>query len=373
MRTVLVCFEYPSLNGGENSFLAALPSLRAAGWMVRAAAPPGGPLAEALRQHGVSVTPLHLCDQAGRRLPQAECRRRLSRTITADPPAVVHANSLAMSRLVGPVARQLGIPSLGYLRDIVGLSRQAVTDLNDNSRLLAVSHATAEFHVRAGLNGAKTWVLYNGVDLDRFRARKPTGYLHRELQLPAASVLLGRIGQVGVRKGLDVVLQAFARLAETDADLHWLIVGERHSTKAEACAFEMNLRRQSESLGYRNRVHFVGRREDVARLLGELTLLVHAARQEPLGRVLLEAAASRIPVIATNAGGTAEIFPSGRAAAWLVAPDDPAALAAAIGTLRADHARRSAVASAGEQLVRCRFSATRCGQLLALHLESVCR
>ena len=57
------------------------------------------------------------------------------------------------------------------------------------------------------------------------------------------------------------------------------------------------------------RVHFLGNRHDVAQLLSECTALVHAARQEPLGRVLLEAAACGTAVVATDVGGTREIFP----------------------------------------------------------------
>jgi glycosyltransferase involved in cell wall biosynthesis len=67
-------------------------------------------------------------------------------------------------------------------------------------------------------------------------------------------------------------------------------------------------------------VHFLGVRNDVSEILNELTILLHTARQEPLGRVLLEAAASQVPVIATNVGGTGEIF------APLVHQQQPAAI-----------------------------------------------
>ena len=64
------------------------------------------------------------------------------------------------------------------------MSRQAIADLNCHSRLLAVSEATRQFHVAQGLAGEKTFVLYNGIDLEQFRPRPPTGYLHRQLGLP---------------------------------------------------------------------------------------------------------------------------------------------------------------------------------------------
>jgi glycosyltransferase involved in cell wall biosynthesis len=71
-----------------------------------------------------------------------------------------------------------------------------------------------------------------------------------------------------------------------------------------------------------------------------LTLLVHPARQEPLGRVLLEAAAAGRAIVATDVGGTREIFPPESDAACLVPPDDVVAMARAIEELLHDPARR---------------------------------
>ena len=62
--------------------------------------------------------------------------------------------------------------------------------------------------------------------------------------------------------------------------------------------------------------------------LRQINVLAHPALQEPLGRVLLEAAASQTPVVATKVGGTAEIF--GDNAALLVNAGDVHGLAAAL-------------------------------------------
>ena len=87
----------------------------------------------------------------------------------------------------------------------------------------------------------------------------------------------------------------------------------------------------------------------MCRLLGELSLLVHAARQEPLGRVLLEAAAAGVPIIATDVGGTQEIFPPEQIAARLVPPGDSDSLAAAMLEMLGDPALQSRLSTA----VRC--------------------
>ena len=97
--------------------------------------------------------------------------------------------------------------------------------------------------------------------------------------------------------------------------MHYVIVGQRHSEKAESRQFatigqgHARLACTQRARAAPARVHFLGVRNDVCRLLDELTLLVHPARQEPLGRVLLEAAAAGVAVIATDVGGTPEIFP----------------------------------------------------------------
>jgi glycosyltransferase involved in cell wall biosynthesis len=112
-----------------------------------------------------------------------------------------------------------------------------------------------------------------------------------------------------MRKGLDTLLAAAGRIAGGQPNAHFLIVGQRYSQKQEAFEYEAALHAVASQPPLAGRVHFLGLRDDMPGLLNELALLVHAARQEPLGRVLLEAAASAVPVIATAVGGTAEIFP----------------------------------------------------------------
>jgi glycosyltransferase involved in cell wall biosynthesis len=331
---LLVLFEYPTLCGGEQSMLCLLPSIQRAGWRVRAVAPVTGRLAEALAAIGVEVLPHTFHDPAGVRRPLETCRAELAELFVRVRPDLLHANSLSMARLSGPVAAEHGLPSIGHLRDIVRLSRRAVGDVNRHMALLTVSRAARDFHVAQGIEPAQMSVLYNAVDLGVFRPRPPSGYLHRELRLPAEARLVASIGQIGPRKGWDQLLLAMRQIASDQADIHLLIVGERFSDKAESVHFERNLRNMAAVPPLIGRVHFLGWRTDVAELLPELALLAHAARQEPLGRVLLEAAACACPVVATDVGGTAEIFAAqDERQAILVPREDSQALASAIQTL----------------------------------------
>ena len=354
MPTIHYLCEFRSLNGGERSMLSVWDGIVEKGYQPVLIGPGEGPLAEAARRRGVRVIGFTATDDAGRRLSQDERRRRLGRLLEEERPELLHANSLAMGRLAGPVTREAGVPSIAHLRDIMKLSRKAVEDLNANTRIIAVSNAVKAFHVAAGLDGAKTHVIYNGVDLETFRPRPASGFLHEELGIPPNAPLVASIGQIGLRKGFDVLAQAAIELSGRFPDVHYLILGERSSDKEESREFERTLRETFGRLG--SRAHFLGVRTDVPRVMSELTLLVHPARQEPLGRVLLEAAASGVAVVATDVGGTEEIFPPGSGTARLVPKDDVGAMVEAMGELLAEETVRGKMGTAARHRAEEAFS-----------------
>jgi glycosyltransferase involved in cell wall biosynthesis len=340
MPRLLVLCEFPTLLGGERSMLATLPFVRAAEFEVFVAAPAIGLLAEELAASGVPHLHWITHDPDGARQPLAALRGAVRQIVRDVQPHLLHANSLSAGRIAGPVTAERGVPGIGHLRDILKLSTQAISDLNANRKLIAVSQATHDFHVAQGLDAAKCTVINNGIDLTEFTPTTPTGYVHRELQLPTDAQLCAVVGQLGLRKGTDVALAAASMLAHRLPNLHWLIIGERTSAKDESRQFEQSLRRVAASPPLAGRVHFLGTRTDMHRLLPECTLLVHAARQEPLGRVLIEAAACGLAVVATCVGGTREIFPPHANAAALVPPESADVLARAVGNLMFDSLRR---------------------------------
>ncbi|MBW3539531.1 MAG: glycosyltransferase [Planctomycetes bacterium] len=348
---VAIVFEYPTLSGGERSMLAVLDRASAEIDAV-ALAPAAGPLAAALGDRGIQHRPLKLHDAAGRRLPLDAACSGLRETMAECDCDLVHANSLAMGRLVGRIADALDVPTVAHLRDIIGLSRAATRDLNANSRLIAVSRATREFHLAQGLAADRVTVLYNGVDCELFHPGPVCGRLRAELGLPDEPLLVLTVGQIGLRKGQDVLAEAAVLIRERLPQAHYVLVGERLSRKPESVAFERSVQQRFEAAGMADRLHRLGSRDDVAVLMNEADLLVHAAHQEPLGRVLLEAAAAGLPIVATDVGGTREILSNG-VSARLVPPARPDLLAAAIVELaHSDELRRSFADAARERVER---------------------
>jgi glycosyltransferase involved in cell wall biosynthesis len=356
MPRLLILCEFPTLLGGERSMLATLPAVTAAGFELHVAAPACGPLAEAISEHGVAHFPWQTRNADGTRRGLGEIRAELAGICQRLKPAIVHANSLSTSRIAGPVTVTFEIPSIGHLRDILKLSPQVVRDLNAHRRLVAVSQATRDFHVAQGIEPAKCEVIYNGIDLNEWRPRQSTGYLHRALKLPPSARLIAVIGQLGIRKGTDIALVAAGRVATHVPDAHWLIAGERTSDKTESRMFEVHLHTFATSPTLKDRVHLLGARSDIAELMSECDLLVHAARQEPLGRVLLEAAACGLAIVATDVGGTREIFPTESNCAAIVPPNDSLVIADAVLSLLRDEASRRALGEAARRRVEQAFN-----------------
>lgn len=366
MLDVVALLEYPSLNGGERSLLSLVDRFSRGDVMLSALAPPEGPLADALVEKAIHHIPFSFQDGYGIRLPLEILRNQLETVLRRHAPDILHANSLSTSRIAGPVAESLGLKSIGHLRDMFRLSSAALKDLNRHTRLLAVSRATLEYHRAAGLSPTKSEILYNGVDLADFSPGNPSGFLHQELGIPPTGQLIGSIGQIAIRKGLEIALQGFCLCANQFPETHLVLVGERFSVKQESIDFERNLRTEVRDSGLSERIHFLGLRDDVQRILPELALLLHTARQEPLGRVLLEAGACQIPIVASDVGGTREIFPL-PSQAILVPAGDPAAVATALSSALGDPQYADDLGRQARIRIAAHFNSARAASALLAH------
>jgi len=347
-QKILLLCEFPQVNGGENSMLATFPALLAAGLLPVVAGPAESPLQRRVEQAGAEFVPFGTEKQgqaAGREELAALCRR-----ITPD---LLHANSLSMARLAGPVMLELPTPSIGHLRDILKLSRKAREDVAQHDLILCVSDATRQAHLNWGLAPKRIEVLHNGVDLAQFSPRpsEVTSELPR----------LGTVGQISLRKGMDVLAAAMEKI-ESPCEL--LVAGERHGEKEETVQVEQTILAAKKT-------RCIGRCETMPDFLRSLTVYVHPARQEPLGRVLLEAAATGLPIVATNVGGTAEIFPPESNAAILVEPDDPAAIATQVERLLSDVQLRNTLAHNARKRMEESFSIEHAAAGLLQHYQAL--
>jgi glycosyltransferase involved in cell wall biosynthesis len=357
---IVVFFEYSTINGGENSMLAAIDQIRTDEsnqlQLIAATTSRDGPLLDRLKAANVPVTPFYLHDDNGDRLERESVigqLRAIADTLNAD---VLHGNSLSMARLLGAANRYVPCPTVCHIRDIMKLSKSAASDVNKNDRLVAVSEATRDFHVQNnGIELDRIKVIHNGInvcnDIDKQDVRRR---IRDELGIPENAIVALTVGQICLRKGLDTLAQAAVQASKSTASIHFILAGERYSAKQESIDFEQSVvdtfRSAPDSLTF----HAIGFRSDVVDLMRAADFLIHAARQEPLGRVLLEAAATGLPTIATNVGGTPEII-THEESGLLVAADDVDAMSASILRLAHEPGLRSELAKQANQKIRQQF------------------
>jgi len=328
-----VLFEYGSLNGGEFSMLAMLDHISRSVIQAVALCPDEGPLKEELIRREIPVFPWpKSVSGAWSDEDRRQQAQFLNQVIQDQKLHLLHANSLTMARRLGQISENLNCPATGHLRDMMSLSRSGIEGLSRLHRLAAVSEATRLDHIGQGLPEAKIKTIYNGVDLDRFRPLPPTGFLKAELGIPQQSHLAAVIGQICLRKGQDDFAAAAVLLKDEFPNLHFVMIGQRHSRKLESVQFDAAITERFQSAGLSHRLHRLEFRNDIPDLLREIDVLVHPARQEPLGRVLLEAAACGKPIMATNVGGTREILKH-QQTALLVPPGRPEELSQGISFL----------------------------------------
>jgi glycosyltransferase involved in cell wall biosynthesis len=222
------------------------------------------------------------------------------------------------------------------------------------------SESAAELET-AGLGAGRTCLIPNGVDVRRFVPAEPaerTG-LRSRLGIPQAVPVALFVGRLERRKGLDILLAAWADLLRRGTPPHLLIAGP-----GDAAAWG----REANALGLRDRITFLGGREDVADLYRAADLFVFPSRGEGCSNAVLEAMASALPVVLADVAGNREAVREDGKAGWLVPAEDPAALAEAVATLTASPALRRELAASARERVLERFDIDRVGaQYLSLY------
>ncbi len=150
--------------------------------------------------------------------------------------------------------------------------------------------------------------------------------LRSALGIPAAGRIVVFVGQLVPIKGLEVLVEAWAMLAQRrriDAGDRLVLIGDGRCRAA--------LQQQARDAGIADAVRFLGSipQEHVGRWLGAANLLCLPSRNEGTPNVVVEALASGIPVVASRVGGVPELVRDGENGC-LVGPGDPAALADAL-------------------------------------------
>lgn len=334
------------IGGSERHLLTLLPALRALGVDARFVGLDDGTPDPFYEQLSALRVPF-------RRVPSPRdtdprLARQLAGIVRAERPDIVHTH-LVHADVYGTMAASLAhaaVVSTKHNDDPfrAGPFRFVERALaRRSSRLICITGALRDFNVRrVGLPSDKIEVIHYGLD-ELPPAWGPAG----GPELPEGARVLLAIARLEQQKGLDVAIAALARVRERHPDTVLVVLGSG--------PLEAELRALARGQGVEDAVHLPGRSGDVAGWLLRAEMLVHPARWEGFGLVLLEAMLASKPIVASRVSSIPEVVDDG-STGLLVPPDDSAALAAAIDALLADPARGVAYGSAGLDRARKRFS-----------------
>ncbi len=242
----------------------------------------------------------------------------------------------------------------GLLRRKLRAARFAVTCTEANRR-----------HLQKVAPGAPVHVVYHGLNAEFARlVKRPAGGSART----DGRLRVLAVGRLVAKKGFDVLVEACARLGERGVDFDALIVGQDDKHGDE-------VRRRIAALGLEERVRLPGpmgqaELSEEYRRAGVVCLPCRVLDNDRDGipNVLVEAMASRVPVVTTGVSGIPELV-SDEENGLLVPPDDPEALAAALIRLRDEPELAEQLGRAGAETVRRRFD----GDALAGRLAALFR
>jgi L-malate glycosyltransferase len=268
---------------------------------------------------------------------------------------VVHAHDL-WSNLIGVVAGKLaGVPVIvTSQRDLShaawyksGRKKWLRRAQNSSSAVLTNARMIREGLVgEEGLAADKVRVIYNGVDLDRFRS-SPTlrARLFPGMERAKLIVLVGNM-HTDV-KGHPTLIAAAPDVISGFPQARFVLVGDGEKRKDFEAA--------AQATGVRANFIFLGRRNDVAEILGACDVAVLPSSAEGMPNAVLEYMAAGLPVVASAVGGNLEVVADG-ATGLLVPAGDARALGQALSRLLSDDVLALRLARKGRELVEQKFS-----------------
>lgn len=313
-----------------------------------------GPHVPFLESRGIRHIALYGSTRAMNPTADLLAARQLWRILRAERPDVLHTHNPKPGWYGRAIGRLAGVPVV--VNTVHGLyatpddrlprrlvvyaleaaaSRFSHAELVQNPEDLALLQ---RFHLAAR---HKLTLLGNGVDLVRFRpgaiAQDQREGMRRAMGIDLDQVVVGTVGRLVLEKGYAELFEA-ARTLPRNARL--VVVGPSDPEKTDSVPSSVITDAQEAG------VLFLGHREDVERIYPLFDVFVLASHREGFPRACMEAAASGLPVVATDIRGCRQVVSHGQNG-FLVPIKHPERLAAAITALVNDAGLRTRMGAAG--------------------------
>jgi glycosyltransferase involved in cell wall biosynthesis len=314
-KTILFVTASPGkiFGGGKRVFYSLIKGLDRNLFRPVVACSPEGPYAEMLHDAGVELCTLNMDNRNN-----PFTIYHLAKIMREESVTIVHSQGGGRSNYFAFLAAHLAkvpikVATVANLvegwSDVHPLRRLcyvAVNRLMEKSvdTFICVAHYLCEILVeRHGIAPEKVINIPNGIDVSGFVCRRRRSDILRELGLPANKVLVSLIGRLVWEKGIDVFLEAACELSKGRTNIHFLVVG--------AGPLRAELEQQARDYGLADLCSFAGFQRDIPAILMATDIMALPSFVEGLPMIILEAMASKVPVVASAVGGIPEMIQQG--------------------------------------------------------------
>jgi glycosyltransferase involved in cell wall biosynthesis len=217
------------------------------------------------------------------------------------------------------------------------------------NQIVAVSENLKEDITRyEGISSERIKVITNGINGNKYNNKIDKNKKRRELGIDNKhNIILGFVGRLSSEKGLIYLIKAMEPLVKEFQNLLLLIAGEGGLLEG--------LKREAIALGVEQNIRFLGPRSDINEILSILDIFILPSLREGLPLVLLEAAATSLPILATDVGGNKQVVKHG-ANGLLVKHGDVASLYNSIKELITNEGMRKEFGSKSYDLFTNNFT-----------------
>ena len=214
-------------------------------------------------------------------------------------------------------------------------------------KIVCVSEAVRKVLLSAIKDHNRLAIVGSATDLSEFSNTQKTGFLHKELGLNPEVKLIANIAAFVPFKDHITFVDTVEILAKKIPNSKFLLIG-----KGE---LEVDIKEYVASKSLNDVIIFLGFRDDIPKIFPEFDVFLFTSKLEPTGGVLLEAYASKVPIVATRAGGIPEVVVENNTG-LLCEKENPKEFANAVLRLLSDEQLRNSQVENGYQYLKENFT-----------------
>lgn len=171
------------------------------------------------------------------------------------------------------------------------------------TKIISVSKAVEAIFENIIKDKSKLVTIYDAIDVSFFSKNKSKNLIHTEYALPKETLIVGNVASLTSQKDIFTFIDTAKEIINkkpTDLSIKFVIIGDGPQRD--------DLEKYALKKGIKDEIIFMGFRNNIEELIPEFNVFLLTSLTEGLPLTIYEAISSKIPVVATNAGGIAEVI-----------------------------------------------------------------